>query len=193
VPFRFLRREKFRRGPARGVPVAGGLPFEGVTDEWRLSGLMTVEGTVLDALNRRERIPIAAVRWGPLGSDEMLQEAPGLRAINPYDLIVALVGASAGQQRTGRTRITSEPFDVALDCPPLRLAGTVHLGPGEDEGVLLMSAPELFFPLTRPVVLMDRKPVDLPDAELALVNRGYLRDVRRIDARTMEALRAPPP
>lgn len=168
------------------------MPFEGVTDEWRLSGLMAIEGTILDALNRRERIPIAAVRWGPLGSDEMLQDAPGLRAINPYDLIVALVGSADGKQERGRTRITSEPFDVALDCPPLKLAGTVHLGPGEDEGVLLMSAPELFFPLTRPVVLIEKRPVDLPESEMALVNRGYLRDVRRIDARTMEALRAPP-
>ena len=169
------------------------MPFEGVTEEWRLSGLMAIEGTILDALNRRERIPITAVRWGPLGSDEMLQDAPGLRAINPYDLIVALVGSGDDRQETGRTRITSEPFDVALDCPPLRLAGTVHLGPGEDEGVLLMSAPELFFPLTRPVVLIDRRPVDLPESEVALVNRGYLKDVRRLDARTMEALRAPPP
>jgi hypothetical protein len=191
VPFRFLRRE--RRASARAAPAAGGVPFEGVTEEWRLSGLMAIDGTILDALNRRERIPIAAVRWGALGSDEMLQEAPGLRAINPYDLIVALVGSGDGRQETGRTRITSEPFDVALDCPPLRLAGTVHLGPGEDEAVLMMSAPELFFPLTRPVVLMDRRPVDLPEAQVALVNRGYLRDVRRIDARPMEALRAPPP
>jgi hypothetical protein len=55
-----------------------------------------------------------------------------------------------------------------------------------------MSAPELFFPLTRPVVLIEKRPVDLPESEVALVNRGYLRDVRRIDARTMEALRAPP-
>jgi hypothetical protein len=192
VPFRFLRRERIRRRPARGV-AATGVPFEGVTEEWRLSGLMAVEGTILDALNRREKLPIAAVRWGALGSDEMLEDAPGLRAINPYDLIVALVGSGEGKQETGRTRITSEPFDVALDCPPLRLAGTVHLGPGEDEGVLMMSAPELFFPLTRPVVLIDRRPVDLPESEVALVNRGYLRDVRRIDARTMEALRAPPP
>jgi hypothetical protein len=192
VPFRFLRRERLRRGPARAAQPVG-LPFEGVTEEWRLSGLMAIEGTILDALNRRERIPIAAVRWGPLGSDDMLQDAPGLRAINPYDLIVALVGSGDGRQETGRTRITSEPLDVALDCPPLRLAGTVHLGPGEDEGVLLMSAPELFFPLTRPVILVDRRPVDLPESEVALVNRGYLKDVRRLDARTMEALRAPPP
>jgi hypothetical protein len=192
VPFRFLRRERIRRGPARAAPPVG-VPFEGVTEEWRLSGLMAIEGTILDALNRRERIPIGAVRWGPLGSDEMLQDAPGLRAINPYDLIVALVGSDDGRQEAGRARITSEPFDVALDCPPLRLAGTVHLGPGEDEGVLLMSAPELFFPLSRPVILIDRRPVDLPGSEVALVNRGYLKDVRRLDARTMEALRASPP
>ena len=64
-----------RRGPPPARPRrAGGLrgiPFDGLTEEWRLVGRMEIEGRLSDVLNRRESIPISDVHWAPIdGSEE---------------------------------------------------------------------------------------------------------------------------
>jgi hypothetical protein len=64
VPFDFLKRKKGPPAePADPVAVSGpeGIPFDGLTEDWRLIGRMLVDGRLSDALNRREPIEIAGV------------------------------------------------------------------------------------------------------------------------------------
>src|ERR1035441_10287869 len=52
-------------------PVAGrGIAFDGLTEEWRLVGVMEVSGRLSDALNRRDAISIKGVSWAPLDGSE---------------------------------------------------------------------------------------------------------------------------
>ena len=160
----------------------------GFTEEWRIRGVMEIEGRVWDALNKREPIPIAGCSWGPLDGSEPLEPAPGLRSINPYDLIVALAVPAIAGMPTPAARGASIPTDVALDSPPLQIAGTVQLRSGEEPDALLMQ-PELFIPISSPVAFLDLEPLPVPEADVVLVNRGYVKSVRAVDSRTMEALR----
>ena len=74
MPFDFLRRGKSQRDAkpadaARGRGrsyAARGVAFDGLTEEWRLTGLMQIEGRLSDALNKRQSVPIADVRWAPI-------------------------------------------------------------------------------------------------------------------------------
>jgi hypothetical protein len=54
-----------------------GIPFDGLTEEWRLVGRMEIEGRLSDVLNRREAVAITDVRWGPADGSEDLSPAPG--------------------------------------------------------------------------------------------------------------------
>ena len=65
---------KIHAGPSRGVP------FIGLTEDWRLRGRMDISGRLSDALNKREAIPITDVSWGPPDNSTPLEEAPGLLA-----------------------------------------------------------------------------------------------------------------
>jgi len=69
MPFGFLRRGPKHPAPEDGPSRAGsgsrGIPFDGLTEEWRLVGRMELEGRLSDVLNRRESIPITDVCWAP--------------------------------------------------------------------------------------------------------------------------------
>lgn len=161
----------------------------GFTDEWRLEGIMLIDGRAWDALNRRQPIAIAEVSWAPLDGSSALEPASGLRSMDPYDLVVAIAVPADSASGPDILRGATAPVDVVLDCPPLRLVGTVRLRPGEGPDSLLLSQAELFVPVGGAVAFLERRPLPVPPADLVLVNRAYLRDVREIDARTMEAIR----
>jgi hypothetical protein len=89
VPFNFLRRKKKAApkptaeaaAPGAGLAAAAtartGISFDGVTEEWRLLGQMSVEGRLSDALNRREAIAINDVRWAPIDGSAPFVAVPG--------------------------------------------------------------------------------------------------------------------
>ena len=64
MPFDFLRRkkvggaEKASSKPAAGRPGGYGIPFDGLTEEWRIVGNMQIETRLSDALNKRESVTI---------------------------------------------------------------------------------------------------------------------------------------
>ncbi|HEX5451891.1 MAG TPA: hypothetical protein VFW86_05830, partial [Candidatus Limnocylindrales bacterium] len=136
MPFNLFRRgggdgempERSDRQP----PPSGqdGIPFMALTEEWRLRGTMVASGRLADIVNRREAIPIRDVSWAPTDGSEPFTAAPGLQAVDPYDLIVIVL---AGEDRlTGQTqderaahRLHKVRYDVGLDCPPYRVVGTV--------------------------------------------------------------------
>jgi hypothetical protein len=198
VPFNFLRRKKPVEAPAvaapdlpRAVAARTGVAFDGLTEEWRLMGRMQVEGRLSDALNRREAIEISDVRWAPIDGSEPLTDAPGLRSVDPYDLILVLAGEGSLPEFTDDERaahkIHKVSFDVALEAPPFRVLGTIYLHPGMEPERLLDRATEMFVPVVDAQALLGDQPIGDPDVATVLVNRFYLRGVEQIDKRTGRA------
>jgi hypothetical protein len=197
VPFDFLRRRK--EAPAAPVEAAapppaaapdGGIAFEGMTEDWRLVGRMMVEGRLSDALNKREPITIVDVQWAPMDGTEPLAPAPGLKSVDPYDLVLVLAGedslpSMSEQERTAH-RVHKVSYEVGLEIPPYRVVGTVQLYPGYEPGRLLDRSNDMFIPVTDATVTMAGKPVSPARTDVILVNRAYLRDVEQVDARTGE-------
>ena len=193
MPFDFLRRNK---GPgaapataedlARGRR-ARGIPFDGLTEEWRIVGQMHVDGRLSDALNKREAIQISGVRWAPIDGSEPMTDAPGLKAVDPYDLIIVLAGDSTLPPLTDAERsaykVHKIAYDVALEVPPFRVIGTVYLYPGSEPDRLLDRATEMFVPIVEAEASLNDQPLgEVMDA--ILVNRFYLRGIEQIDRRT---------
>jgi hypothetical protein len=199
VPFDFLKRKKGEpaTGPTAsttsGAAAMGGsprgMPFDGLTEEWRIVGEMLVSGRLSDALNKREQIEIANVRWAPVDGSEPLSEAPGLRTVDPYDLIIVLAseGTLSPLSDVERTafKVHKIAYDVALEVPPFRVIGTVYLYPGSEPERLLDRSTEMFVPVVDAVAYQGERQVADP-MDAILVNRFYLRGVTQIDKRTGE-------
>ncbi len=200
MPFGFLRRKggdaatadqaaadspgHGRSGPARGVA------FTALTEDWRLSGRMEIAGRLSDALNKREAISIADVDWGPPDSDS-LEPAPGLKSVDPYDLILVTAGDESLPPLTDAERaalkVHKVPYDVALEVPPFRVIGTVYLHPGSEPDRLMERSTEMFVPVVEATARLGEQVVTDPEIDVILVNRFYLRGVQQVDKRTGEA------
>jgi hypothetical protein len=196
VPFDFLRRNK-ESSPAAPAsaptpePGSGqGVEFEGMTEDWRLSGRMLVEGRLSDALNRREPIALAGMRWAPMDGSEELAAAPGLKSVDPYDLVLVIAGEDSLPAMTESERsahkVHKVTYEVGLEVPPYRVTGTVMLYPGYDPGRLMERSNEMFVPVVNATASMGAQTVSPPGTDVILVNRQYLRGVEQIDARTGE-------
>jgi hypothetical protein len=193
VPFDFLRRKKQaapEAGRATASRGAGGVAFDGLTEEWRIRGRMQIEGRLSDALNKREAIDIGDVQWAPLDGSAGFSEAPGLKRVDPYDLIVVLAGedSQAPVTATERTahKVHKIPYDVALEVPPFRIIGTVFLYPGAEPQSLLARASEMFVPVVEATAYHGELVLSDPEVEAILVNRFYLRGIEQVDKRTGE-------
>ena len=167
------------RGSAR--PAGVGVHFDGLTEDWRLTGTMHIDGRLSDALNRRQAVTISEVQWAPIDGSGPLEPAPGLQSIDPYDLIAVLAGPDTlpdftDEEKAAR-RVRKEPYQVVLEAPPFRILGTVHVFPGSDPQQMLDQAPEMFVPLTNAIAYVDQRRVADPGVEVVLVNRLYVRGV----------------
>jgi len=195
VPLNFLRRSK-KGEPAETVaapaqaqrPVRTGIAFDGVTEEWRLVGRMDIDGRLSDALNKRESVAIHDVRWAPIDGSAALVEAPGLRSVDPYDLILVLAGEGSlpelTEEEKAAHRVHKVAYDVALEAPPFRVIGTVFLHPGSEPDRLLDRATEMFVAVVDAVATFGDQRVGGEDVDTVLVNRFYLRGVEQVDKRT---------
>ena len=209
MPFGFHRRDsaantKATPGGAAAVPArsagAGGaartrtgVPFDGLTEDWRLVGFMELEGRLLDILNRREAIPIGDVAWSTLDAVADLQPAPGLQKVDPYDLIVVLAGDRTlpplNDAERAALRVHKVAYDVTLEVPPYRVIGTVFLHPGSEPERLMDRGSDLFFPVTNAVALVGEIPFGDPETDVVLVYRSYLRGVEQVDRFVVAAAR----
>ena len=167
-------------------PVGGtGIAFDGLTEEWRLVGVMEVSGRLSDALNRREAISIKDVSWAPLDGSEAFSPVPGLRSIDPYDLIVVLAGEGTlpdfSDDEKAAHRVHKLSYGVVLEVPPFLVRGTVHLYPGSEPERLLDRSSDMFFPVTGGVVMLNEQRIGDVQADTILVNRQYLRRVEQGD------------
>ena len=174
-----------RAGPPRGVR------FTAVTEDWRLTGRMDIPGRLSDALNRREAIAIDDVRWGPPDGSVELEPAPGLKSLDPYDLILITAGEDSLPPLTDAERtalkIHKVAYDVAFEVPPFRVVGTVFLHPGAEPERLLERSTDMFLPVVDAIATLDGVQVSEPDVDIILVNRSYLRAVAQVDRQTGEA------
>ncbi len=130
-----------------------------MTEDWRLVGRMLVEGRLSDALNKREPIAIADVQWAPMDGSEPLAPAPGLKSVDPYDLVLVLAGedslpAMTEQERSAH-RVHKVTYEVALEIPPYRVVGTVQLYPGYEPARLLDRSNEMFLAVVEATATMD--------------------------------------
>ena len=194
MPFDFLRRGKNDNGdPSRSAAdvratTGATIAFDGLSEEWHLRGRMHVTGRLSDVLNRREAIAISEVTWAPIDGSADFAPAPGLRSIDPYDLIIVLAGEASLPPVTDSERAAHKvhkiSYDVALEVPPFRVIGTVYLYPGSEPERLLDRATEMFVPVVDAVAYAGDQPVSDPDVDAILVNRFYLRGVEQVDKRT---------
>jgi hypothetical protein len=142
-----------------------------------------------DALNKRDPIPIAEVQWAPIDGSEPLAPAPGLKTVDPYDLVIVLAGAESlpttDDERTAH-RVHKVSYEVALEVPPYRVIGTVLLYPGSEPDSLLSRSSEMFIPVVDATAWIGDRPMGDDSARAILVNRAYLRGVEQVDARTGE-------
>jgi hypothetical protein len=202
VPFDFLKKKPPAAASTPGPPadevpkVAEGTAFDGLTEEWRLVGSMQLKGRLSDVLNRRESIPIRDVSWAPIDGSEPFSPAPGLKTIDPYDLIVVLAGENTLPLMTdddkAAHRIHKISYDLSLEVPPFRVVGTVYLFPGSEPERLLDRATEMFVPVTDAVAYFGDQRIGGTEVDTFLVNRRYLRRVEQVDRRARgDQLRQP--
>jgi hypothetical protein len=203
MPFGFGRRNREKAAVAsnesrtadggRSARNRSGVPFEGLTEEWRLVGHMELEGRLLDILNRREPIPIGDVTWATFDALDRLEPAPGLQKVDPYDLIVVLAGDRTLPPLTdaekAAMRVHKVAYDVILEVPPVRVLGTVFLHAGSEPERLMDRSSDLFFPVTSAVALVGDARLGDGGADVVLVNRSYLRGVEQVDASVLSAAR----
>ena len=165
-----------------------GVPFIAITEDWRLRGRMMISGRLTDALNKREALAISDVTWGPPDGSAPLEPAPGLKSVDPYDLIMVTAGEDSLPPLTEAERaalkIHKVEYDVALELPPFRVIGTIYLNPGSEPDRLLDRSSEMFVPVTGATAKLGDVEVSDPEVEVILVNRFYLRGVEQIDKRT---------
>lgn len=196
MPFDFLRRRKeppaAAATAAASTPTAAaaGIAFDGMTEEWRLVGRMLVDGRLSDALNKREPIALADVQWAAVDANEPLAPAPGIKTVDPYDLVLVLAGDDSlppmSDQERSAHRVHKVAYEVALEIPPYRVVGTVQLYPGYEPIRLLDRSNDMFVPVLEATATIDGRTVSPPDTHVILVNRAYLRGVDQVDARTGE-------
>ncbi|HEX5590579.1 MAG TPA: hypothetical protein VFX65_09845 [Candidatus Limnocylindrales bacterium] len=167
------------------------ITFHGLTEEWRLRGTMAITGRLLDTLNKREAIGLSDVVWAPIDGSAPFEPAPGIKSIDPYDLIVVIAGSDtlAAQEVDERAahRIHKISFDVALQAPPFRVVGRVQLHPGSEPDGLLERSSHMFVAVTTPAIWLGSSEIEMgADVDAALVNRFYLRGVEQVDLATGE-------
>jgi hypothetical protein len=194
MPFDFLRRKK---SEGEETPAAAptkrssgrGMPFDGLTEEWRIVGNMDATSRLSDTLNKRESVTISDVQWAPVDGSAPLAPAPGLKAVDPYDLIIVLAGEAtlpplSDEERTAH-KVHKVSYDVSLQVPPFRVVGTVFLHPGLEPERLLDRATEMFLPVVDATAYLGDRPIG-PEMDAILVNRFYLRGIEQVDRRTGE-------
>ena len=197
MPFGFLKRKKdgdpaagARPGASRdGADSGRGIAFDGLTEEWRIVGRMDVSGRLSDALNKRDAIRITGVQWAPIDGSSGLVDAPGLKVVDPYDLVLVLAGEESLPPLTDAEKAAYKvhkiSYDVALEVPPFRVVGTVYLYPGSEPERLLDRSTDMFLPVVEATATVEGRQIG-GEMDAVLVNRSYLRGVDQVDKRTGE-------
>jgi hypothetical protein len=130
------------------------------------------------------------MQWAPMDGSEQLAAAPGLKSVDPYDLVLVIGGDDSLPVMTEAERsahkVHKVSYEVGLEVPPYRVIGTVMLYPGYEPARLLERSNEMFVAVVNATASMAGETISPPGTDVILVNRQYLRGVEQIDARTGE-------
>ncbi len=114
-----------------------------------------------------------------------MADAPGLKTVDPYDLVIVVAGDDSIPEMTedGRAahRVHKVSYEVAIEVPPYRVIGTVYLHPGSEPDSLLSRSSEMFVPIVAATAMMGDTRVGPETASAVLVNRQYIRGVEQVD------------
>jgi len=188
MPFNPFRKRDPRPAPARlpetapRAAEAEGISFEALTEDGWLAGRMDLTGRLSDALNRREAIPISDVRCAPLDGSTPLLDAPEIRSIEPYDIILVFVGRASvpdDEDRRAAMRERKTTYDVELDLGAVQLVGRVFLYPGADPQEIMDRQTHLFLAVTGAKAYQLGQPIGPAESDVVLVNRRYLVGVQQ--------------
>lgn len=200
MPLFDIFRKKPAPAPATPAPPPQppGVPVDACTEDWRIRGRVVVEGRLLDALNRRDPLEIMMPEWAPIDGSTGFESVPGLRTIDPFDLLIVFARPETMPARTpeesAARRRSKDTFDVLVDLEPFQVAGTVHLYPGLDATSLLEHSTDLFAAFTGAIATIGGGQRVGPDEPTTiLVNRSYLTHVEQVDEVTMRAILAARP
>ena len=135
---------------------------------------------------------------GARGWLRTFEAVPGLRTLDPFDLLLVFARPETMPARTpeetAARRRSKEMFDVLVDLAPFQVVGTVHLYPGLDASSLLDHATDLFIAFTGAVAaLPSGQRLGPTEPTTILVNRSYLTHVEQVDEVTMRAVLASRP
>ena len=166
--------------------------FQAFTEDLRIVGRVQVDGRLSDALNRRTPLPVFAIRRGPIGAAGALDDAPDVRELDPYELVVVAAGADsqppATAERRAALRLRKTRYDVCCELEGGLVYGTVHVHPGTAPADLVGHRQELFVPVTGADVRVRGSSVDDEALDVAFVNRAYLRAVVPVGEVTASAV-----
>jgi hypothetical protein len=128
------------------------------------------------------------VSWAPIDGSGPFTAVPGLKSVDPYDLILVLAGPGSrpplSEQEKAAYAVHKVPFDVAMEAPPFRVIGTVFMFPGTEPARLLDRGTEMFIPVVGAVAYLGDRQISAPEVDSILVNRFYLRGINDVDKRT---------
>ncbi len=188
MPFNPFRKRHPPAAPARlpeTVPLAAeeqGVSFQALTEDGWLAGRIDLTGRLSDALNRREAMPISDVRRAPLDGSAPLLDAPEIRSIEPYDIIMVFVSrtsVSHDEDRRAAMRERKTTYDVELDLGAVQLVGRVFLFPGADPQEIMDRQTHLFLAVTGAQAYQLGQPIGPAESDVVLVNRRYLVGVQQ--------------
>jgi hypothetical protein len=157
---------------------------------------MHIDGRLSDALNRREAIAIADVSWAPADGSGPFTPVPGLKSVDPYDLIVVLAGEGTLPPLSEAERVAHKihkvPYDCVLEAPPFRITGTVYMFAGTEPERLLDRGTEMFVPVVDAACYLGDMRMGEGEVEVVLVNRFYLRGIEQVDKQSGTPVAIPP-
>ena len=181
-------RPSDRDGAPREAGPAGGVPFDGLTEEWRLVGRMEHRRAAFrraeQARGDRRSTTSSGRRSTAPGRSP---RRPGCKTVDPYDLILVLAGddtlpdadrGGAGRPPGPQGLLRRRPRGAAVPGHRDRLpVPGLRAGPAARPGDRDVRPGH-----RRPSLLGDEAVAE--DIDTVLVNRFYLRGVEQIDKRT---------
>jgi hypothetical protein len=124
-----------------------------------------------------------------------LDAAVDVQSLDPYELVVVAAGRDSQLPLTAEERAALRThkarYEVCLELTGAYVCGTVHLYPGTDPRDLAGYRPDLFLPVTDPLVRVGDARIEAPAIDVALVNLAYLRSVEPVD-RSLDGWPEPP-
>ena len=176
-PFAVAEEQAAAEAAAVAVSAAAGagpgLLFEGITDEFRLSGRLLGEGSLAEILGRGRSVAIAEASWGPVDGSAPMTAVPGIRRVDPDDFLVVLEPANS----TTALPPAAGAWDVVLDLGDVAVVGLVSMPEGGEPGDLLVDDGDRFIAIAQAYLTAGGRALT-PEPTDAFVNRSRVRTVR---------------